>query len=170
MVAGPTSPDPYEALAKRITDLESALQEQGRRSTPDREVVLLPLFDSTVHREGIQISYMHARNVDFTSERTGWEGRIAELVHPRIFIDGVWGCAVGSQTSTITYRLKFESTTIGTWVRSNIGPMPTAEGPFDVSSYIHTKGLRVFITATVTGTIGTDTFAFWPLSCRLTRD
>lgn len=83
------------------------------------------------------------------SERTMWEGRIVLVSHPRIEVDGVWGQASG--TNTTTYRLKVAGTEIGSWTVGG-GLVVNRRGPFDVSPWQNNSFVAVTLTAASSGT------------------
>lgn len=78
-----------------------------------------------------------------------WEGRIPFVSHPFIEMDGLWGQASGSNSTT--YRLKLNGTQIGTWTVSG-GLVNNRRGPFDISTYLNQTWAAIELTAQSTGT------------------
>lgn len=78
-----------------------------------------------------------------------WEGRIPFVSQPYIEVDGVWGQASGSNSTT--YRLKVNGTQVGSWVVSG-GLVNNRRGPFDISAYLNTTWASVELTVQSTGT------------------
>lgn len=83
------------------------------------------------------------------TERQLWEGRIPFVSHPFIEVDGVWGQASGSNSTT--YRLKVGGSEVGNWVVSG-GISATRRGPFSIASSLHSTWVTAEITAQSTGT------------------
>jgi hypothetical protein len=83
------------------------------------------------------------------SEVQLWEGRIPFVSHPFIEVDGVWGQASGSNSTT--YRLKVNGATVGSWVVSG-GLVNNRRGPFDISTLLNTTWASIELTVQSTGT------------------
>lgn len=83
------------------------------------------------------------------SEVQLWEGRIPFVAQPFVEVDGVWGQASGSNSTT--YRLKLNGTQIGSWVVSG-GLVNNRRGPFDISASLNTTWASIELTAQSTGT------------------
>jgi hypothetical protein len=74
-----------------------------------------------------------------------WEGRLCSS-SGRVRVDGVWGTLSGGQT--LTYKLKVDGVTVGTWVTFSqliVGPLPEF-ATFDVSNKIGRQFVRIEIT------------------------
>lgn len=82
------------------------------------------------------------------TERQLWEGRIPLVSHPYVEIDGVWGQASGSNSTT--YRLKVWGTTVGSWTVGG-GLAADRRGPFDISAHLWTAFAPIELTAQSTG-------------------
>lgn len=83
------------------------------------------------------------------TERQLWEGRIPLVSHPYVEVDGVWGQASG--TNTTTYRLKVWGVTVGSWTVGG-GLAADRRGPFDISANLWTAFAPIELTAQSTGT------------------
>lgn len=90
----------------------------------------------------------YSMNVSGTETQI-WEGRIPFVSHPFIEIDGVWGQASGSNSTT--YRLKVNGTEVGSWTVSG-GLVANRRGPYNIMSFIHSTWMAVELTAQSTGT------------------
>ncbi len=84
-----------------------------------------------------------------TAETQLWEGRLGKVSHPRIQIDGSWGQASGSNSTT--YRLKVNGTTVGSWTVGG-GLNVSVRGPYDIASLVGTSNVVVELTVQATGT------------------
>lgn len=82
------------------------------------------------------------------TERQLWEGRISFVSHPYIEIDGIWGQASGSNTTT--YRLKLAGVQVGTWTVGG-GLVGDRRGPFSIASSLHSAWVPIELTAQSTG-------------------
>ncbi|RSM73445.1 hypothetical protein DMH04_41270 [Kibdelosporangium aridum] len=108
----------------------------------------IPLYPRFSMAASSVYSYMNLPVSSVTSETTLWSGRIPQLHHGYIGIDGVWGQATGSNSST--YRLKVNNTTVGTW--SETGLTVANRGPFDIHTLINSQWLGVDLTVQASGT------------------
>lgn len=91
--------------------------------------------------------------VNFTASGTEqqiWEGRVPLVSHPWIAVDGIWGQASG--TNTTTYRLKVVGgATLGSWSVGG-GLANDVRGPYNIQPYIEQNWLPIQLTAQSTGT------------------
>lgn len=92
--------------------------------------------------------YMYLPVASVAGETVLWEGRIPWMHHGFIGLDGVWGTATGSNSST--YRLKLNGTTVGTWNETGIAA--GVRGPFDVHTYLGFQWIGVQLTVQASGT------------------
>lgn len=136
----------------RIVGVDSGLVQ------PQWPIVLYPMFNAN----GTPGSTGYAR-VNGGVLAT-WEGRI-KVSHPKIEVDGVWGNASGTGSST--YALKIDNTTVGQWTvtglvvdhASVLAGLST--GGFDVSAFLGRDWLKVEVAITTNGSTGE--LAFQPL-------
>lgn len=122
--------------------------ESGGIARPWLHVPVLPLFSMTASATW---SYMTVPIATVTSERTLWKGKVGLLSHPYVQINGVWGEAGGGSNS-VTYRLKFNGITVGTWSTVPGQLVEDTRGPFNVTPYLDLADVRVEVTAVATGT------------------
>jgi hypothetical protein len=103
--------------------------------------------------------YMNIAATSIGSETVLWEGRIPLVSHPRLAISGVWGQASGSNSAT--YRLKLNSTQVGTW--STGGLENSEKGAFDIDGYLDQTNVVVQLTvqASGSGQVGAHVFGCW---------
>lgn len=92
--------------------------------------------------------YMNLPVASVTSETVLWSGRIPQMLHGFVGIDGVWGQASGSNSST--YKLKLNGTTVGTW--SPPALEVAAKGPFNANAFIGQQWVGVDLTVQASGT------------------
>lgn len=89
-------------------------------------------------------------NLPVTATETQlWEGRIPFVSHPFIEVDGVWGQASGSNSTT--YRLKVSGVEVGNWVVSG-GLVANRRGPFSIASNLSSTWASVELTVQSSGT------------------
>jgi hypothetical protein len=112
---------------------------------PWLSVPMNPLFSMTANTVW---SYMNLPVASVTTETTLWEGRIPLATHPKIQVNGIWGTASGSNTST--YKLYVDGTAVGTW--SETGIDAGVKGPFDITSVYDRTDLVVQVRVTASGT------------------
>ena len=96
---------------------------------------------------GETYSTMTIDTAQLSGETILWEGR-ASVSHPWVTIEGVWGAAVSTPSST--YRLKFNDTTVGSWT-GGTGPTTGRRGRFDVSQFTGQDWVTVTLTASASG-------------------
>lgn len=130
----------------RVVDQSSGLVN------PQFPIILYPQFQSNLVAS--EIGYWH---ID-TGVLATWEGRI-KVSFPFIEVDGVWGNASG--TGSTTYALKLGGTTYGSWTETTLDV--NRKGPFDVRDRIGQDWLKVEIA--ITASTGTGEKAFQPLGC-----
>lgn len=131
--------------------------QTGGMARPYLSVPMYPLFSmaaSSVY------AYMTIAQASIASETLLWEGRIPLGSHPRINVNGVWGQASGSNSST--YKLYVNGTAIGTW--NETGLSVGVRGPFDVSPYLDQTDVTVQLKASASGS---GTVAAQVLGCYL---
>lgn len=163
MVAGPGSIDPYEALARKINDLEAALEEQGRRAIPDSDVPMYPKFVPDIAASSGGGFYWTTFDVADGTERDCWEGRIGEVWHPTLYVDGVWGYVFLPAAGTATYRAYVNNDLVGTW--TEVGGVIANQGPFDISPYLRQKNIGVRVTIQASTNAGTNPVYVALLGC-----
>lgn len=119
-----------------------------------------PLYPRFSMAAGIYL-YMFVPVASVTSETVIWDGRIPALHHGFVGIDGIWGQATGSNSST--YRLKLNGTTVGTW--NETGIVAGSRGPFDVHTFMNNQWISVQLTvqASGSGDVGAQVLGF---TCR----
>ncbi|MEV7042212.1 hypothetical protein [Amycolatopsis sp. NPDC051061] len=96
---------------------------------------------------GFRFSYMSIDTNRLAGETVMWEGR-ASISHPWVTVEGVWGAAVA--TPSTTYRLNFNDTTVGTW-NGGTGPATSRVGRFDVSQFTGQDWIKVTLTVSASG-------------------
>jgi hypothetical protein len=114
-------------------------------ANPWLPIVMQPLFSMA---QNSVYSYMSLPVASVTSETTLWSGRIPQMHHGFVGIDGVWGQASGSNSST--YKLKLNGTQVGTW--NATGLQVASKGPFNANSYINQQWISVDLTVQASGT------------------
>ena len=151
MVAGPGNSDPYAQIAERITALEAALEEQGRRAIPDADVPLYPLFSPNTPLVGTSPNQRLDSGGNSawttrlsTTEESYWEGRIGEVWHPTLYVDGRWGIVLGP-AGTATYRVYVDDNLIGSFTHGNEN-VTANHGPYDISPYLRRTNIGVRLT------------------------
>jgi hypothetical protein len=92
--------------------------------------------------------YMNLPVSSVTTETDLWKGRIPLVLHPRIGLEGIWGAASGSNSST--YKLYVDNVVVGTW--NETGIVDGVRGPFDISTLIERTDVQVKVTVTASGT------------------
>lgn len=92
-------------------------------------------------------SYRYVDVTDISSKTRLWRGR-AYVSHPRITIDGVWGQASGSNTTT--YTLEVSGVQVGSWTEGG-GLITGQRGPFDVSDLVGDEFSPVELFANASG-------------------
>lgn len=110
---------------------------------PWLSVPLYPQFTPT-----LSPGYWAISSTNITTEKVLWEGRIPLVSHPKISVDGVWGQASGSNSST--YKLYVNGTVVGTWSETTV--TTALRGPYDVSSFHDQQNAAIQVRATATGT------------------
>lgn len=88
---------------------------------------------------------------DFNTEKTFWEGRIAQVTHPAIQVDGEWGYGSGGP-GTATYRLYIHNILVGSWTAT---VRETSNHPFTISSFLHEQDRGIRITMQCSTNVGT---------------
>ncbi len=120
--------------------------ESGGIARPWFVVPMHPLFSMAASSTW---SYMTVPIASVTSERTLWKGKNGLNAHPYIQINGVWGQASGS--NSVTYRLKVNGNTVGTWSTAAGELFEDTRGPYNVAPYLDLNDVRVEVTATASG-------------------
>jgi hypothetical protein len=113
-------------------------------ASPWLSIAMYPLFSMGA---GVY-SYMNLPVASVASETVLWTGRIPEMKHGFVGIDGVWGQASGSNSST--YRLKLNGTQVGTWGAT--GLEVGSKGPFNANAFINQQWVGVDLTVQASGT------------------
>lgn len=113
-------------------------------ASPWLSIALYPLFSMA---QNSVYSYMSLPVSSVTSETVLWSGRIPEMKHGFVGIDGVWGQASGSNSST--YRLKLNGTQVGTW--NSTGLEVASKGPFNANAFINQQWIGVDLTVQASG-------------------
>lgn len=121
----------------------------GGLAEPWMSVPLYPTFiPNTLAASGGDSSWT---TPDSTTEHTMWRGRLAQVTHPKLIVDGDWGYASGGP-GTATYRLKVNGVTIGTWTATGV---ETTNHVYDNLAFLHTQNLDVVITLQCSTNAGT---------------
>lgn len=119
---------------------------------PQFPIVLYPLFNP----DGVPDT------VGYWSITTGllatWEGRL-RAAFPYVEVDGVWGNASGSGSTT--YAVKLGGTTVGQW--TSTGLEVSRKGPFLIQDFIGQDWLKIEVA--ITASTGTGQKAFQVLGC-----
>lgn len=92
--------------------------------------------------------YMNLPVASVATETILWTGVVPSIRHGFMAVQGLWGTASGSNSST--FNLKLAGTTVGTW--SETALVNAARGPFDVSAYLTLHSVTATITCIATGT------------------
>lgn len=92
---------------------------------PQFPVVMYPMFETSL---GAGVT--GSANVP-AGVLADWEGRL-KPAHPRISVDGIWGRASG--TGTTTYALRINGVTVGSWTSDAFEV--SKKGPFDISQFV----------------------------------
>lgn len=129
----------------RVVSLASQLSE------PQFPIVLYPMFQPNIPVNTAGYAIVTVGTL------VSWEGRI-RASHPKIEVDGIWGTASG--TNTTTYQLVLNNNTIGIWSVVNTLQVQRY-GPFDISSYIGLDWLKIELK--ITASSGTGQVAIQPL-------
>lgn len=124
--------------------------------------VYLPLYPQFAMAAGVY-PYFSLAVASAATETIFWTGRIGKLHHPCISIGGLWGAAVG--TNTTRYKLKAEGTTIATWDSTVLEN--SRKGPFQLQPTLALQQFGAEITLTAQVLSGTGQFAIQPLDCSL---
>lgn len=114
-------------------------------ANPWLSIPMYPLFSMA---QNSVYQYMNLPVSSVTSETILWSGRIPQMHHGFIGIDGLWGAASGSNSST--YRLKLNGTQVGTW--NQTGLAFTSKGPYDAKSFLNYQWVAVELTVQASGT------------------
>lgn len=107
----------------------------------------VPMYCRYTPPAGPTIGYTHIPVANLASAQNIWEGRMDEVVSPRIEISGTWGSAIDSNTTT--YTLQVNAQTVGSWVSTGIES--TTRGPFDISQWLDYRNVSVRLLAQSTG-------------------
>lgn len=106
----------------------------------------VPMYPKFVSASAPLYQYATIDAANIAAEQQIWEARAA-VSHPKITVNGVWGQASGSNTTT--YRLKVAGDLIGQWT---VGGLDVSlRGPFDVSGLVGTDDAVIELTADSTG-------------------
>lgn len=89
------------------------------------------------------------------AEQTLWFGKM-RVYHPQIGISGVWGSAIG--TNSTRYRLKLNGTTVGTWDEPG-GAVVAARGPFNCNPPAAVGNIGVGVELTAQTLSGSGSYA-----------
>jgi hypothetical protein len=136
-------------LEGRVTFSDDAAAGKGM-GRPWLPVPLSPVFIPSTPAVGA-VGTWCIDSAQVVAEVGLWEGR-ASISHPWIQVSGLWGHASGS--GTVTYRLKVNNKTVGTWTAA-AGEV-TNKGPYDIADHIGTDWAPVQLTvqqATGTGAV-----------------
>jgi hypothetical protein len=138
--------DSYAVLGK-ITNLNPA--------TPWAAVPLYPLFSSLVPEGAVGYAAVDVGTL------ASWEGRIYSTHYSSIEVDGIWGQASGSNTTT--YALQLGGTTVGTWTVTALEV--DRKGPFSILLFKDQEFLKVEVK--ITSSAGSGAVAIQVLGCYL---
>ncbi len=144
----------------RVTVSDDAIAGKGM-ARPWLPVHLTPTYVPSTPAVGVTGTWC-LDSAQVVTEVGLWEGRAA-VSHPWIQLDGVWGHATGS--GTVTYRLKVNGNTVGTWTAST-GEV-SRQGPFSVADYVGLDWAPVQVTAQQT--TGSGAVRCHVLGCYLTQ-
>jgi len=95
-------------------------------------------------------AYMNLPVASVTTETILWQGRIPMVTHPYMTCSGIFGQAIGANTSTYNLKLGVGATVVGTWSETTITNV--SRGPFNVSAFLGQPDVPVVLTATASGT------------------
>jgi hypothetical protein len=107
----------------------------------------VPLYPKFVSASTPLYQYATIDAANLATEQQIWEGRVT-VSHPKITINGVWGQATGSNTTT--YRLKVAGGQIGQWTVTGLDV--SRRGPFDLTRLVGTDDTVIELTADSNGT------------------
>lgn len=119
---------------------------------PQFPIVLYPLFAPNTT----------AGTADYSTVLNGvlatWEGRI-KVSFPYIQIDGIWGNASGSGSTT--YEIKLSGVTVGSWTSTTLDV--SKHGPYNITDFLGQDWVTVQVS--ITSSTGTGDKAFQVLGC-----
>jgi hypothetical protein len=124
--------------------------------------ISFPMYEQFTMAQNIVYQYMSLPTTSVAAETTLWEGRIPLMLHGFVGVSGVWGAAIGTNTST--YRLKLNGTTVGTWNQSTL--VVSNPGPFDAHTFINTQWIAVTLTCIATSGTGNVACQVYAATCR----
>ncbi|ALG06858.1 hypothetical protein AOZ06_07855 [Kibdelosporangium phytohabitans] len=109
----------------------------------------IPLYPCFSVAASAIYGYMNLPASSVASETVLWSGRIPQMHHGFVGIDGVWGQASGANSAT--YKLKLNGTIVGSW--STGGALEVAnKGPFNANAFINQQWIAVDLTVQASGT------------------
>lgn len=100
---------------------------------------------------------------DRTAENVVWRGRLAQVTHPYVVVDGDWGYASGAGTAT--YRLYINGVVKSTWAATAV---ETTNHVADNTNNLHAQNLDIAISLQCSTNAGTAQVraALWGASQR----
>lgn len=91
-----------------------------------------------------------------------WEGRVYVTHHSYISVDGIWGQASGSNTTT--FEVLLDGITVGSWTESGSIEVGN-KGPFDITRFKDRQWIKVEVS--LTSSVGSGNVAIQLLACYL---
>lgn len=107
----------------------------------------VPMYSRYIPPAGPSISYVNIPVTSLATAQNIWEGRIYQVISPRIEMTGTWGAATG--TNQTTYTLQVNLQTVGSWTVDAIEA--STKGPFDISQWLGFMGVSVRLLVSSTG-------------------